>query len=183
MALTLYRTFGTIPLRRSPLPLPGASMPRITPLDPATATGAAAQHLATTKKMFGSTPNLFTMAAIAPSALEAVNALFAATGKSSLGPQRGELIAIAVSQSNRCGYCVSAHTAIGALHGLDPASLAAAKRGASTDPKSAALMRLAISIDEARGHIPDTALADAKAAGISEAEAIEVVSHVGLTVL
>ena len=52
-------------------------MPRIQPLDPATATGDTAAHLATARKMFGGTPNLVTTAANAPAALNAMLGLFA----------------------------------------------------------------------------------------------------------
>ena len=157
-------------------------MPRIAPLDPATATGDTTAHLATTKKMFGGTPNLFTTAAQSPAALHALNGLFAALGKSSLGAKRGEQLAIAVAQANGCGYCLSAHTAIGGMYGLDAATLAAAKGATAGDPKTTALLRLAVAINDARGHIPDATLAAARAAGISDAEIVETVAHVALNV-
>ena len=102
-------------------------MPRIQPLDSATATGAAAEQLATTKKMFGSVPNMFATAAQSPAALTAMNGFFAALGKSALGGKIGEQVAIAVAQSNTCEYCLSAHTAIGGMHGVSPENLASAR--------------------------------------------------------
>ena len=157
-------------------------MSRIAPIDPTTATGEVADHLAATKKMLGGTPNMFTTAALAPAALKAMNELFATLGKSSLGAKQGELLAIAVAQSNGCGYCLSAHTAIGAMFGLDAGALAAAKGAASTDPKTAALLRLAVAINEARGNLTDAQLAAARKAGITDSEIVEVVAHVGLNV-
>lgn len=157
-------------------------MSRISPIDPTTATGEVAAHLATTKKMFGGTPNVFTTAGLAPAALKAMNELFGTLGKSSLGPQLGELVAIAVAQSNRCEYCLSAHTAIGAMYGVDAASLAAAKGAASQDPTTRALLQLAVAINASRGHLTDAQLAAARNAGISDAEIVEVVAHVGLNV-
>lgn len=157
-------------------------MSRIVPIDPVTATGDAATHLATTKKMFGGTPNLFTTAAQAPVALKAMNDLFATLGKSSLGAKQGELLAIAVAQSNGCAYCLSAHTAIGGMHGLDAGALAAAKGASSADPKTTALLRLAVAINEARGHLTDAQLAEARLAGITDQEVVEVVAHVALNV-
>ena len=157
-------------------------MPRITPIDPATATGDAAAHLATTKKMFGGTPNLFTTAAHAPVALKAMNELFATLGKSSLGPKQGELLAIAVAQSNGCGYCLSAHTAIGGMYGLDASALAVARTAGSSDPKTSAVLQLAVVINSSRGRITDAQLALARAAGISDQEVVEVVAHVALNV-
>lgn len=157
-------------------------MSRIQPINPETATGDAATHLATAKKMFGGTPNLVTTAANAPSTLGAMLGMFANVGKGTLGAKVGEQIAIAVAQSNRCGYCLSAHTVIGRMQGLDPAELAAAKRAASMNPKSAAILKLAVEINSSRGQVSDAVLAKARAAGISDVEIAEVVGHVALNV-
>jgi uncharacterized peroxidase-related enzyme len=157
-------------------------VPRIQPIDPTTATGQTAALLDTTRSMLGSTPNLFTTAANAPAALDAMLGLFASLGKSSLGPKIGELVAISVAEVNGCGYCLSAHTAIGGLHGLDAAALAAARRASSADPKTQAILRLAVAVVERRGHIDDATLAVARGAGITDAEIVEIIAHVGLNV-
>lgn len=157
-------------------------MPRIQPVNPDAASGDAATHLATAKKMFGGTPNLVTTAANAPSALGAMLGMFANVGKGTLGPKVGEQIAIAVAQSNGCGYCLSAHTAIGTMHKIDLAELHAAKRAASAQPKTDALLKLAVAINEQRGQVSDAVLATARAAGITDPEIVEVVGHVALNV-
>lgn len=157
-------------------------MPRIQPVDPTTATGEAATQLATARKMFGGTPNLVTTAAVSPVVLQGMLGMFASLGKSSLGAKVGEKIAIAVAQSNGCGYCLSAHTAIGKMHGVDPAALADARRASSDDPKTAALLQLAVEINSTRGQIGDDTLAVARRAGLSDAEIVEVVGHVALNV-
>jgi uncharacterized peroxidase-related enzyme len=157
-------------------------MPRIPQIDPSIATGETAAQLAIARKMFGGTPNLVTTAAQSPAAVGAMLSLFAHLGKSSLGPRAGEQIALAIAQSNGCGYCLSAHTAIGALHGLSPAAVAAARRAEAADPKTAALLRLAVAINHDRGHIADSDLAAARAAGLSDAEIVEVIGHVALNV-
>ena len=157
-------------------------MTRIAPIDPSTATGDTAAHLATARKMFGGTPNLVTTVAHSPAAAGAMLSLFANLGKASIGAKAGEQIAIAVAQSNGCGYCLSAHTAIGAMHGLAPAALASARQAESTDPRTAALLTLAVAINQSRGHIDDVALAAARTAGLTDAEIVEVVAHVALSV-
>lgn len=157
-------------------------MPRIQPINPETATGDAATHLATARKMFGGTPNLFTTAANAPATLGAVLGMFANVGKGTLGAKVGEQIAIAIAQSNGCGYCLSAHTEIGKIRGLDPAELSAAKRAAAMHPKTAALLKLAVAINTSRGQVADAVLAEARTAGITDAEIVEVVGHVALNV-
>ena len=157
-------------------------MPRIQPIDLTTATPATAAHLDTARKMFGATPNLVTTAAHSSAALGAMLSLFSNVGKTSLGAKTGELIAIAVAQSNGCGYCLAAHSAIGGSLGLPAAALADARRAISTEPRTAALLELGVAINQSRGRISDDTLADARAAGITDAEIIEVIAHVALNV-
>jgi len=157
-------------------------MPRIHPVDPATASGAAADQLAATKKLFGSTPNMFATAAQSPATLAAMNGFFAALGKSPLGGKVGEQIAIAVAQSNGCEYCLSAHTAIGGMHGVSAANLASARSGHSDDPKAQAAISLALDIVRTKGRVSDATLAAARVSGLGDSEIVEVVGHVALNI-
>lgn len=157
-------------------------MPRIQPIHPATADSVTATHLAAATRLFGGTPQLILTAAQSPSAVGAMVAMFEHTSKSSLGGKIGEQIALAVAEVNRCGYCLSAHTVIGKLHGLTATEMEAARRGASSDPKTSALLSLALNIVASRGHVSDAAIAAARLAGVTDAEIVEVVSHVALSV-
>jgi len=157
-------------------------MPRIAPIDPSSATGDTATHLAVVRSMLGGTPNLFTTAAHSPAALGALVALFTHAGRVSLGARRGEQIALAIAQRNGCGYCLSAHTALGALHGVNRETLTAARAAESTDPRTSALLTLAVAINEERGHIDDAALDAARGAGLTDAEIVETVFLVALNV-
>lgn len=157
-------------------------MPRIQPVDPATATGAAAEQLAVTRKAFGATPKMFLTAAQSPATLTALNSLFGTLGKGLLGGKIGERIAIAVAQQNGCEYCLSAHTAIGGMHGVDAAELDAARHGASSDPKASAAIALALAILHTSGRVDDAVLAAARLAGLSDSEIVETVAHVALNV-
>ncbi len=157
-------------------------MQRIHPVDSATATGAAAEQLAVTKKLFGSTPNMFATAARSPATLAAMNSFFAALGKSPLGGKVGEQIAIAVAQSNGCEYCLSAHTAIGGMHGVSAANLASARSGHSDDPKAQAAISLALDIVRTKGRVSDATLAAARVSGLGDSDIVEVVGHVALNI-
>ena len=157
-------------------------MPRINPIDPSHASGDTAVHLASVRRMLGGTPNLFTTAAHSPAALGALVSLFTYSGRTSITAQRGEQIAIAIAQQNGCGYCLSAHTALGNLHGVDPAALAAARSATSSEPQTAALLTLAAAINQSRGHIDDATLDAARNAGLTEAQIVEVVFLVALNV-
>jgi uncharacterized peroxidase-related enzyme len=176
----VYRTFGTS-LILTPLP-EFTAMPRISPVDPAAVPGAAAEQLAVTKKLLGSTPNMFATAARSPATLTAMNGFFAALGKSALGGKIGEQVAIAVAQSNGCEYCLSAHTAIGGMHGVSAANLAAARRGRSDDARAQAAITLALEIVRTKGRVSDASLAAARVAGLGDGDIVEVVGHVALNI-
>jgi uncharacterized peroxidase-related enzyme len=157
-------------------------MTRIAPLDPAAITGPAADQLAATKKLLGSTPNMFTTAAHSPAALTAMNGFFVALGKGALGGKIGERIAIAVAQVNGCEYCLSAHTALGQMHKVSADELAAARHGTSADPEAQAAISLALDIVRTKGRVSDSALATARVAGLTDGEIVEVTAHVALNV-
>ena len=157
-------------------------MPRIQPIDPATATAVVAAQLDETRKSLGSTPHLFTTAAQSPATITALNGLFAALGTGALAGKIGERIAIAVAQQNGCEYCLSAHTALGSMFGLDAAELNAAKRGQSSDDKALAAMTLALAVLRTRGKVDDAAIASARKAGLTDGDLVEVVAHVALNV-
>ena len=157
-------------------------MPRINPIDPTLATGDTAVHLASVRRMLGGTPNLFTTAAHSPAALGALVSLFTFAGRASIDGRRGEQIAIAIAQQNGCGYCLSAHTALGTLHGVEPAALASARSATSSDARTAALLALAVAVNQSRGHIDDATLEAARSAGLSEAQIVDVVFLVALNV-
>lgn len=157
-------------------------MPRIQPIDPTTASAVVAAQLDGTRKMLGSTPNMFTTAAQSPAALTAMNGFFGALGKGTLGGKIGERVAIAIAQANHCEYCLSAHTALGTMHGVDASELSNARSGHSTDAKANAAIQLALAIVSTRGQIDDGALAAARASGLGEGDIVEVVAHVALNV-
>lgn len=157
-------------------------MPRISPLDPATATGDTATHLDAVRRLLGGTPNLFTTAAHSPVALGVLASMFASLGKSSVGGRTGELLAIAIAQSNGCGYCLAAHTAIGTSLGLGADALSAARTASAADARTTAILSLAVSINRSRGKIADAELTAARAAGLSDREIVDVVALVALNV-
>jgi uncharacterized peroxidase-related enzyme len=157
-------------------------MPRIQPLDSAAATGPVADQLAVTRKMLGATPNLFTTAANSTAALTAMNAFFLALGKGRLGGKIGERVAIAVAQANGCEYCLSAHTALGQMHGVDDAELDAARHGISGDARAQAAITLALDIVGNKGRVGDGSLAEARVAGLTDSDIVETVAHVALNV-
>lgn len=145
---------------------------------------ASRPFLEAVKKMLGSVPNLFRMVGNSPEALEGYLDLNGALAKGKLDAKTRERIALAVSEINRCNYCLAAHTYLGKnLAKLDNAEITANRNGGSNDAKADAAVRFAAKVAVARGHVGDGDLQVLKNAGYGDAEVLEIVSHVALTTL
>ncbi|WP_433234956.1 carboxymuconolactone decarboxylase family protein [Streptosporangium sp. CA-135522] len=90
-------------------------MSRLPPIQPESATGAAADLLATMQKALGVTPNMTKAMANSPAVLKAYLDFSGALNSGSLPASTRERIALMVAQENGCDYCLSAHTYIGTL--------------------------------------------------------------------
>lgn len=158
-------------------------MSRIDPVDPRAAQGKAQQLLADVQKKLGRTPNLIRVFAHSPAALEGYLGLSGALGQGLLAPELREQIALTVGEINQCTYCISAHTAIARMVGLDDSAIVDARSARARDPKSAAILALARSLVVERGRLTDRDLAAARDAGIGDGELVEVVAQVALNLL
>src|SRR5262249_2631853 len=118
----------------------GAAMPRLTPIDPATATGEAKELLDGIQAAFGMTPNSFRAMANNPAALKGWLELSGALG-TTLTPRLSEQIAIAIAEQNGCAYCLSAHAAVAGLLGIDVHEIDHNRSGESDDERAAAALR------------------------------------------
>jgi uncharacterized peroxidase-related enzyme len=154
-------------------------MARIAPAQP---TAETQTTLDAVKQKLGMVPNLFSTFAHAPAVLHSYLAFSDAIGKGRLSAGEREVVALAVAQSNECGYCLAAHTAIGKGAGLSEADIHAARRSEGT-PRNAALATLAKQLTTSRGRVSDTQLASFKAAGFSDGDVLEVVALVALNTL
>jgi uncharacterized peroxidase-related enzyme len=157
--------------------------PRIAPLDLAQADATTAATLGAAKAKIGMVPNLFRTFALSPAALNGYLGFSESLGGGVLSAAQREIVALAVAQANACGYCLSAHTLIGKGAGLDDASIRAARSGAGTNPRDAALAKFARQLTESRGVVADADLAAFKLAGFDDGLAIEVVALVALNTL
>ncbi|MFO1115021.1 MAG: carboxymuconolactone decarboxylase family protein [Beijerinckiaceae bacterium] len=145
---------------------------------------AARPLLEAVRKQIGSTPNLFRLTSNSPAALEGYLGLNGALAKGALDPATRERIALAVAQINGCGYCLAAHSFMAKnIARLDPTEIAANRAGRSADAKADAAVRFAVKIVEKRGGVAASDVAEARAAGHSDAELVEIVAHVALNTL
>ncbi|MFD7409681.1 carboxymuconolactone decarboxylase family protein [Streptomyces sp. NPDC059866] len=154
------------------------------PVDPATATGKAAELLTDVHKTLGLTPNMTKVMANSPALLQGYLALSGALAGGVLPAAVRERLALATAEYNGCEYCLSAHTYIGAnIAKVDAEELEAARDAKASDPHTAALLALSDAIARGHGTVDDIVLQAARDAGATDAEIGEVVGHLALNVL
>lgn len=156
---------------------------RIQPLDPARATGLAAELLNAVQAKLGKTPNMMRAMANAPAVLDAYLAFSGALSRGTLGVKLGEQLALAIGETNECEYCVAAHSAIGGMVGLKDAEINAARGVESTDPRTDAALKFAETVVRQRGEVSDADVQRLRAAGFDDGRIAEIVAHVALNVL
>jgi len=156
---------------------------RIPAIDPTATQGKAKQLLTAVQEKLGKTPNLTRVLANSPPALEGYLALSGALGSGLLSAKVREQIALTVAEINQCNYCLSAHSAIGRMVGLDDATIADARSAKAGDPKTNAILTLARTLVVSRGRVTDRDLASARAAGVSDGEVVELAVNVALNIL
>jgi AhpD family alkylhydroperoxidase len=119
---------------------------RIPPLDPANASGKNKQLFAEVQTRFGGVPNVFRVLGNAPAALDGYLNFSAALAAGTLDVKVREQIALAVAESNLCGYCLSAHTFISGKVGLTKKDIADAIHATAAAGKTDAILNsLAVS--------------------------------------
>jgi uncharacterized peroxidase-related enzyme len=154
------------------------------PVEPATATGKAAELLADVQKALGLTPNMTKVMANSPALLQGYLALNGALSGGVLPAPIRERLALATAEYNGCEYCLSAHTYIGAnIAKIDAVELEAARDAKASDPHTQALLTLSDAIARGHGRVDDAELQAARDAGATDAEIGEVVGHLALNVL
>jgi AhpD family alkylhydroperoxidase len=129
-------------------------------------------------KAIGSVPNLYAVYAHSENALGTYLAFSGA--KTSLKAKEKEVVNLIVSQVNGCEYCLAAHTAISKMQGFTDDQILEIRRGsAGFDPKLDALVKVAKSITENKGHADQQVVDNFFAAGYNEGSLIDVVLVVG----
>lgn len=158
-------------------------MTRLQALNPETATGTTKELFNGIEKKLGMVPNMMRTMGNSAAVLEGYLNLSGALGKGTLGAKTGELIAMAVAESNHCDYCLSAHSFIGEkLAGIDVAAIGAAREGKATDAKTAAALQFAQILLAKKGLVNDIDVAAVKTAGFTDGEVGEIIGHVALNI-
>jgi uncharacterized peroxidase-related enzyme len=148
------------------------------------ATGEAAALLTEMKKSIGSIPNMAKAMANSPAVLKGYMVLTDALTHGVLPVAVRERLSLAISEYNRCVYCLSAHAFLGKnVAKLDKDEIERARHAESSDPHVAALLALSDAIVRGRGTVDETVIKTARAAGVTDAEIAEVIGTIALTTL
>ncbi|MFA5488596.1 MAG: carboxymuconolactone decarboxylase family protein [Candidimonas sp.] len=155
-------------------------MSRVPLIETGNAAGDRRALLAQIHGAFGATPAMFKAVANSTAALKSMWGSFGSLGGGVIGAKLGEQIAVAVADRNACEYCLAAHTVLGRKAGATTEELAAAQAGESSDPKTAAALRFALKLVEARGQVSDADVQAVRDAGFNDEEIVEILAHVAL---
>ena len=150
-------------------------MSRFTITAPEAAPAAAQPVLEAINAQMGFVPNTFKAIAANPVVLEAVTSLQRTL--TVLDAKTRNSIALAVSQTNGCNYCLAAHTfASSTMTRMTDDDIALGRSGSSTDPKRAAAARFAQELVNSRGRVSDAELAAVRDAGYSDPQILAIVA-------
>lgn len=133
---------------------------------------------------YGFLPNLFGVLAESPTAVQAYAAINKALEQSALSPVEQQIVALTVSATNDCAYCVGAHSTVAQAARM-PEDILAALRDLRplSDQKLNALRTLVMSILHHRGWVPEDDLAFFVAAGYGQRQLLDVLTIVALKTL
>jgi uncharacterized peroxidase-related enzyme len=157
-------------------------MARLPVIDPEKSTGKAQELLTAVQKKLGLVPNSMRVMVNSPAVLEAYIGFSGALEGGSLDAKTRERIALGSAEANQCNYCLSAHSAIGKLVGLNEAEILDSRRARSTEPKSAAALQFSRQLIEKRGAVSEADVEAAHQGGLTEGEIAEVVALTALNI-
>ncbi|TAJ08406.1 MAG: carboxymuconolactone decarboxylase family protein [Nitrospirae bacterium] len=149
-----------------------------------TAPEASRATLDATAKQYGFLPNLFGVLAESPAAVQAYAAINKALEQSTLSPVEQQVVALTVSTTNDCAYCVGAHSTVAHMVHMPQDVLAALREQRPLpDKKLDALRTLVLSIMDHRGWVPEGDLERFTAAGYTGRHVLDVITLLALKTL
>lgn len=157
-------------------------MPRIHPVTLETADAPTADLLTGVKKKMGVLPNIIATMANSAAVAKAYLGFSQTLSTGSLSPRLREQIALVVGETNSCGYCVAAHTALGKGAGLSEQETCDARRADAADDKERAALEFAQAIVNERGFVTDDDVQQVRDAGYNDGEIAEIVGNVALNI-
>jgi len=152
--------------------------------DPSTAPSAARPLLEGAESAFGFVPNLLGIMAESPALLEAYMTLGEIFEKTDLSATEKQIVLLAISRENECGYCLAAHSAIAAMQKVPEEVVSAVVEGREIDdPRLEALRRFATRVVETRGNPSRSDIERFFEAGYGRRHVLDVLTGVGMKTL
>lgn len=149
-----------------------------------TAPEASRATLEAIAKKSGFVPNLFGVLAESPTAVQAYAAINKALEQSALSPVEQQVVALTVSATNDCAYCVGAHSAVAQMVRMPEDVLAALRdQRPLSDRRLNELRTLVLSVLHHRGWVPEADLEHVVAAGYTQRHVLDVLTIVALKTL
>jgi len=144
------------------------------------ADGSNKDIFAALQKGLGMVPNMPRVMANSPAVLQSWASFNGAMGTAKLSAQIREQVALLTAENNACTYCLSAHSVLGKMVGLNQAQMDGARHLESSDPRTFAALQFAQAVIDRRGGIGESDIKAVRAAGFSDAEIAEIVAAVAL---
>lgn len=133
---------------------------------------------------YGFVPNLMGVMAGAPSLLKAYLQIGELFSRTSLTPVEQQVVLLTVSASNRCDYCMAAHSVAARMQKVPEEVVRVLRDGVPiADARLEALRVVTAEIVERRGWPTETSVAAFFAAGYANEQLLEVVLGVGMKTL
>ncbi|MBS1522485.1 MAG: carboxymuconolactone decarboxylase family protein [Bacteroidetes bacterium] len=134
------------------------------------------------QKRLGKVPNLYATMGYSSHALKAFLDLDATLSAGVFNGKQREAIALVVSEVNHCEYCLAGHALAAIRNGLTKEETINIRKGYSSDEKIDAIVKLAKSIAETKGHPEERYVDRFFAAGYDEAALMELIGFVTVRV-
>jgi len=157
-------------------------MSRFQTFDPNTATGKSKDLLTAVHAKLGRDLNMAGVMANSPAVLEGYLNFSGALSGGQLNAKLREQLALVTAQENQCNYCLSAHSAIGKMVGLNHDQVVNSREAKGQDDKTTAALTFAKRVLDTKGQITESDLNVVRAAGFSDGEIAEIFAHVALNV-
>jgi len=150
-----------------------------------TASETSWQLLQEVQEVYGFMPNLYKVFAESPVALSSyMHIMHQLSEHGALSPQEQQLVMLAVSEANRCEYCVAAHSTVAEMAKVPEKTVNALRDGQDPeDPKEEALVNFARSAVQHQGWIPDRDREAFLQAGYTTRHVLDVLSILALKTL
>lgn len=157
--------------------------PRLTALTPDTATGASRELLGELVARHGQVGTMVSTMAHSPAVLGGYLNLSKAMRRAKLHRRTSELLSIAVQTQQGCQLCLDSHIAAARSLGSSDEDIDQARAGTASDPKTAAIIDLALRVYREPTTITDQHIERLRELGYTDREIADVVGVVALNIL